>query len=357
MNVLVKSTYPQKDSWGMCARDYMRSFYMTNHDVRSMPVTTTSGDVEVVDWLRKPDREFKPEIFFQQCPPTFFERANRVRNIGFTFTESKHLEKTGWIEKLNEMDEVWVATKMERETLISSGVDKKIMVVPMPLPLIQVDPVPAFYDYIKGKFSFYFVGEYSERKNIEALISAYWREFTRDDNVVLFIKTNFGAVPPEELAKIINKNLDSMRSRMRLHQYSHYYPEIIFMTENLQDVEVAQIHATCNCFVTASRGESTCRPLIDAAYYNKPIICTDGISCTEDLDMLKVRSMEVPCSAFQPPTRNLYTGYETWMEIDTIDLQSKMRHVYNTKPTINNRDKVISKHSYESVSERISNIL
>lgn len=357
MNILIKSTYPQTDSWGRSAKDYMAAFYNTGHNVRSIPIVLSRQVGDIPNWVKEPDPSFKTEVFFQQCLPLFFEPVNRLRNIGFSFTESKRLEKTGWIEKFNEMDEVWVATEMEKQTLINSGVTKKTVVVPMPMSFIDVQPGSGFKDYIGDRFAFYFIGEYIERKNIEALISAYWRGFTRDDKVVLFIKTGYGGISPQDMTAMINKNLDMMRSRMRLHSYSHHYPEIIFVTEHVEDTDIAEIHATCDCFVTASRGESTCRPLIDAAYYNNPIICTDNISCVEDLDILKVRSMEVPCSAYQPPIRDLYTGYETWMDIDILDLQEKMRAVYNHKPIANNKDKVINKHSYESVSQRINNLL
>lgn len=356
MNVIVKSTYSQSNNWGRSALDYMKCFYSTNNNVRSIPVVLSHEVLKSPDWVKPPENNFKADIFFQQCYPTLYERANKIRNIGFSFMETKRLEKTGWIESFNEMDEVWVATKMEKEVLLECGVTKNILVVPMPLPLIEANPVYGFNEYIGGRFSFYFIGDYIERKNIEALISAYWREFTRDDGVVLIIKTGYGRVPQENLKNIINKNLESMRQRMRLHTYAHHYPEIIFITENLTDEEIAEMHATCDCFVTASRGESTCRPLVDAAFFNKTIICTDGISCTEDLDMLKVNSREVPCSAYEPPLRNLYTGYETWMDIDVLDLQSKMRFAL-TKPAFNNKDKVIKKHSYESVTERINNLL
>lgn len=357
MNILIKSTYAQTDSWGRSAKDYMKVFYDTSHNVRSIPIVLSQQVGDVPNWVKQPDSSFVIDVFFQQCLPHYFERVDRLKNIGFTFTESKHLEKTGWIEKFNEMDEVWVATKMEKDTLINSGVTRKIEVVPMPMEFLDVPPVKGFNEYIGDRFSFYFIGEYIERKNIEALISAYWREFTRDEKVVLFIKTGYGGVPPQEMTSIINKTLEQMRVKMRLHTYSHHYPEILFFTEKLEDSEIAEIHSSCDCFVTASRGESTCRPLIDAAYYNNQIICTDNISCVEDLDMLKVRSFEVPCSAYQPPIRNLYTGYETWMNIDIIDLQTKMRQAFTNKIKVNNRERVIEKHSYESVSKRISDLL
>lgn len=356
MNVLVKSTYPQTDNVGRSCLSYMECFYDTNHNIRSIPLVLSQQVGEAPSWVKLPESNFKTDIYFQQCLPPFFERVDRLRNIGFSFMESRHLEKTGWIEKFNEMDEVWVATKMEREALIEAGVTKNIVVVPMPMKFIDVAPIKSFDEFIGGRFSFYFIGEYIERKNIEALISAYWREFTKDDNVVLIIKTGYGNIPQQDLKNIINKNLEMMRARMRLYTYPHHYPEIIFLTENLTDEEIAEMHATCDCFVTASRGESTCRPLVDAAYYNTPIICTDNISCVEDLDMMKVKSTEVPCSAFQPPIRDLYTGYQTWMDIDILDLQSKMRFAL-TKPTFNNRDKVINKHSYDKVTERINNLL
>ena len=357
MNILIKSTYPQTDGWGRAAMAYMECFYKTPHNVKSTPIVLSRQvSNSLPSWIKNVEPGFKPDVYFQQCLPDYFEPFNG-KNIGFAFTETRNLQYTGWVEKFNDMDEVWVATQQEKTNLIKSGVNKKILVIPMPMELKVGNHIPYFKENIGDRYAFYFVGEYVERKNIEALISAYWREFSREEKVVLLIKTNYGGVETEQLSKIIQQNLDVMRSRMRLYGYAHHYPEILFIPEYLTDEEMRDLHATCDCFVNASRGESTCRPLIDAALHNNTILCTEGIGCLDnDLDIVPIKSYETPCSAFQPPMRNIYTGWETWMEVDQLDLQNKMRAAFKEQKKSDNKDKV-TKYSYESVTRKIHNNL
>lgn len=304
-------------------------------------------------WVNE-DSNFKADFVFQQCLPEYFESYPLTAGMGFT--ETAHLEETGWIDKFNRMDKVVVATEQERINLLNSGVTQPIYVINMPMELRGGVESDSLRRYIGSRYCFYFVGEYVERKNIESLIMAYWREFKKEDGVVLLIKTGFGNFSPAQVKEYAERNLINLQNRMRLYRYDYYYPEVIFMTEKLSDEEMANLHATADCFVCPSRGESTCRPLIEAAFNNRKILCTGGISANDDrLDITSVESREVPANAAQPPLPYLYTGWETWREIDVIDLQMKMRASVGTHST--NKENVKNLYSYEKIANDIKGLL
>lgn len=100
--------------------------------------------------LKNVEPGFKPDVYFQQCLPDYFEPFNG-KNIGFAFTETRNLQYTGWVEKFNDMDEVWVATQQEKTNLIKSGVNKKILVIPMPMELKVGNHIPYFKENIGDK--------------------------------------------------------------------------------------------------------------------------------------------------------------------------------------------------------------
>lgn len=305
------------------------------------------------EWVKE-DNAFKADFVFQQCLPEYFE--SYPLTAGMSFTETSHLENTGWIEPFNRMDKVVVATEQERVNLLNSGVTKPIYVINMPMELKEGVESDSLRRYIKDRYCFYFVGEYVERKNIESLIMAYYREFKRHEKVVLLIKTGFGNFSPMQVKEYIERNLAGLQNRMRLYRYDHHYPEIIFMTEKLSDEEMANLHATADCFVNPSRGESTCRPLIDAAFNNRKILCTGGISANDSrLDITSVEAREVPACATQPPLPYLYSGWETWREIDVIDLQMKMR--LSVGEHSNNKENVQNLYSYEKIANDIKGLL
>ena len=233
MNILVRSTYRQSDGWGRAALDYLKAFTLTGHEVRATPIILSNQLRDSLPEWVKEDNTFKPDFVFQQCLPEYFESYPLTAGMGFT--ETSHLENTGWIEPFNRMDKVVVATEQEKVNLINSGVTKPIYVINMPMELKEGVESDSLRRYIKDRYCFNIVGEYVERKNIESLIMAYYREFKRHEKVVLLIKTGFGNFSPMQVKEYIERNLASLQNRMRLYRYAHHYPEIIFMTEKQSD--------------------------------------------------------------------------------------------------------------------------
>lgn len=360
----VKSTYTQNDGWGKAARDYLKAFTLTSHEIRVQPIVLGSVLLQKMpDWVPAPLQDAVPDIYFQQCLPQFFERfPNIKRHIGSCFTETRHLEQTGWVDRMNEMDELIIATDQEKINLIDSGVTKPIHVVPMPMDFTLLDTtgeLDGLAAAIRNRFAFYFIGELVDRKNVFDLLTAYWREFRKEDDVVLVIKTSVANnVDPALATAKVQELLHHVKATARMYDYPHHYPEVIFMLERLSDEGMVKLHNTCDCFITLSYGESTCRPLIDAAYKGKPAICTKGIGAIDSaLNIAKVDSMEMPCVTAYPPLPFLYTSWETWMKPNLLHAQQLMRDAYNHKLSSSSIYNIKEKYSYESVARQLNNIL
>lgn len=363
MKIVVKSTYAQNDGWGKATRDYLKAFTLTAHDITVQPIVLGSVLLkQLPDWIPPQTKNEVPDLFFQQCLPQYFERFSNIkRHIGSCFTETRHLEQTGWVDRLNDMDEIIVATQQEELNLIESGVSKKIHVVPMPMDFSQLSESGKLSNleaHLSNRFAFYFIGELVDRKNIVDLLFAYWREFSLEDNVALVIKTSIGNINATDMTTYASQFLESVKATARMYDYHHHYPEVIFLVDRLSEEDMVKLHNTCNCFITLSHGESTCRPLIDAAYKGKQIICTDGIGAIDPaLTIAKVKSVETPCLVNRPPLPFLYTGWETWMKPDVLHAQHLMRQAYENKLAVSSIHNIKEKFSYESVAKRLNDIL
>ena len=362
MNIIVKSTYPQSDGWGKAARDYLKSFTLTPHAISATPIILSNMVLEKLpEWIPGKPTTNHPDVYFQQCLPQYFDRFGTFRHIGSCFTETRHIQQTGWVDKLNEMDDIIVATEQEKENLEESGVTKRINVVPMPMDFSLLDgcndELDGLVRSINGRFAFYFIGELVYRKNFLGLIQAYYREFTRDDDVVLVIKTSVGNLNGPDTQKKLMEFMQYVHNVLRMYDYGHHYPEIILLVDKFSDLDIVKLHNSCDCFITLSYGESSCRPLLDAAYQGNHVICTHGIGALDkDLNIVPVQAYETPCATPTPPIHYLYSGWETWMVPDLLHAQEVMRDAYDGKLVVTSRN-AMRKFSYESVSDQLNNIL
>lgn len=364
MKILFKGPYPQNDGWGRASRDFIRALNLTKNNLSVIPIVLSDYiGHDIPEDIKKLEKENipSPDIFIQHCLPSFMEPVPNLYNIGLCATETTNLKHTGWIDQINRLNMLWCWTHYEKENLIQSGVKIPIHNIPQPMNTAFFDKVNEVFDdeRIESMFTFYFIGEWSERKNIDDTILAYWREFNRDENVRLILKVNLGNVSSDHLGKMIYDYLERLKQIYRLYDKSYSYPEILVITDYLNDEDIIKLHKTCNSFVTSSYGEATCIPLLNALYCNKTVICTEKIGADDpDLDIIRVKSNMVPCVCHNPPIPNLYSGWELWRKIDVLELQAAMRGVFNGSiRTAKQSERVRDKYSFKAVAGKITDVL
>jgi glycosyltransferase involved in cell wall biosynthesis len=350
MNILFLGQYrgPESDGWSIAARRYLDALLLTGHNIVCKPIYMggNGGSVSKIIEKAEQKRVDKIDVIIQNCLPDIMEKHDGY-NIGIFFSETRHLENTGWIDKLNLMDELWVSCLMEKDSLQESGVKSKISVVPVPYKVLIHEPKKLEVPELKNKFVFYYIGEYNERKNIIALVKAFHREFSPEEDVTLLIKTN-----SPELKNEINQWREYSRTRKQ------YIPEVIIDGQVPEDF-ILDIHETGDCFVCPSRGEGFCLPIMDALYYNNPVLCTDNTYPVSIFGnyITPVNSMEIPVDCKQPPLQHIYTGNETWMEIDILDLQKNMRDKYDNRHIFMSNDYIKQEFLQQSIVNKMKGLL
>lgn len=257
-------------------------------------------------------------------------------HIARVFWETDKLPQD-FVMNIELCDEIWTGSEFNKQALINSGITKPIYIIPEAIDTeIDANSIKPYTAPNESDFKFYSMFEWTERKNPQALLEAYFREFEEDQNVSLTIKTyldNFSKEKREEIDHYIKK----LKARLNLKRYPPLY-----LYRNLMDrMQVYRFHKTFDCFVSAHRGEGWGIPQMEAMLMGKPIISTD---CGGIHEYLTGRSGELK----EGKTNALLVGYkmvplsgnnrnqqwygldQKWADINIDELRAAMRHAYNS---------------------------
>jgi glycosyltransferase involved in cell wall biosynthesis len=373
MNILYVGPYRQQDGWGRASRDYLKALSLTGYNVAARPIWlsnhVTNTSEQFVNELEAVVFDERPDIIIQNVLPHYGEYQHGMKNILQLYLETSPLIHTNWPAHMQLFDEIWVPTPTEAALVAANRVDVPTKRVPMPFDFSMMDEdiepykLPTLDD---EDFVFYFIGEYTERKNLAALLVAFHREFHTTENARLVIKTNRGGMSPNELRAAIEENIQALYKTMRIYSRPFgYIPEIV-ITENLPYKDILALHKRCDCLVMPSRGESTCRPVIEALAMGNQAIVTGSTGMADAARgmAIEVESTLIPASSTLPPVPYLYTANELWEEINILDLQASMRHAYGLRGQASygpHRDiikkAVREQYSYEAIAKVIKETL
>ena len=183
-----------------------------------------------------------------------------------------------WFPHLrDEVDEVWVYSKYNRDCYIEDGIaPEKIAVIPLAVDLDRFHSEHVSWPRL-GKLTeketvFLFVGGTIWRKGIDLLLDAYTQAFTNQDNVTLIIK---------DMGQDSFYKGQTAEARIRQIQSNPRSPEIVHLTEMLSDTELAQLYCASTCLVHPYRGEGFGLPVAEAMACGLPVILSEGGACDD----------------------------------------------------------------------------
>lgn len=125
-----------------------------------------------------------PTVRVQNLPPCHFSDSDATYDIGMFTFETDRLPPD-WPVKINALDEVWTYSQWGAEVFREAGVTRPITVVPHGVDTDTFRPdgdtIAALNTERGERFLFGSIFEWSARKNPEALLGAYLREFRADE--------------------------------------------------------------------------------------------------------------------------------------------------------------------------------
>ena len=168
-----------------------------------------------------------------------------------------------WARLAGSVDEMWAPTKFIADTMRSR------LTIPIydMLPAVSLGPVErvprARIGIADDQYVFFFMFDMCsqfERKNPIAIIRAFRRAFSREEEVALVIKVTRGDADPA--------SRDILREVARSAGVT-IIEELVSRSEALGYIEI------CDCFISLHRSEGFGLPLAEAMLLGKPVIATN----------------------------------------------------------------------------------
>jgi len=292
------------------------------------------------------------DTVIQHVLPHQFEYKAGVKNIGMMCWETTHFNRSNWSHCCNLMDEIWVPSIQNAQAVRDSDVNVPIKILPCACDIDRFEnkQEPLEISQINGKCVFYVIGEMTRRKNIVAILRAFYCAFSLRDDVAIVIKTNIPGKSPDESTNVLRKTIEDIKKSMHTYVGHPYYPLTLCITDFLPDAKLDQLHAACDVFVLASHGEAWGIPAHDAMGFGNPVILSNWGSFPELTYAQAAENWEptthkfkwpgeidcgwlvdgnlTPCFGHVDSFPDLYTGDEFWFDPNIEQLISHMKRAY-----------------------------
>lgn len=303
-------------------------------------------------------------VYIQIGAPRIFKKVPFKYNIGWTLFESDGFHPQ-YVNTCNTMlDEVWTASRFNKQTFSMSGIKKKIKVVPPFIDTEKFKPgIEKFNIKNVRKYIFQANFDFSWRKGMDILLHAYWDEFTNKDDVCLILKTFTGDERPEFQQHLMNQ-INFTKKKLCLDNKST--APILFLGSFLNQDYVPNFANTCDCYVLPSRGEGFGLTAAEAMSLEKQVISTRWSAPIEFVNKktgylidLDAKQPLIPIQdQYQLKTEPFYQGQS--MANPSIDHLKELFHKViedkdNNELKSKARQNIIDKYSKEKVKTVLKN--
>lgn len=273
--------------------------------------------------------------------PYFLERERAKGTsliVGHTVWETDRLP-AHWPDLVNLLDAVIVPTEWNRQVFRDSGVAIPILVAPhLPRQEIGVRDedraaLRRRLPPLDGRFVFYTISTWLQRKGIEPLINAFAEAFRQADPVCLILKTTRFDLERIQRdagrkARLPVRSVVQHLLREASNRLGRPLPEIHLLTDDLPDGEIRALHELGDCFVSLSRGEGWGLGAFEAACAANPVVVTGWGGPTAYLTQDNAYFVDWSPVPVQPGAPNgSYTPDQNWAEPDPGSAIAALRAV------------------------------
>ncbi len=203
------------------------------------------------------------------------------RKIAYTMIETSEKVHKDYAEKLNLMDEIWVATEYGKKILNKSNVHPPIYVMPLGVDTSRYCQSNDIISFGKSTRSFKFLSvfRWSYRKGFDILIRAFLEEFSSEDDVSLVMASrNLDRLEETGPQKII-EDFNDIKNTIQKDDIPH----VVLYTKPIHEKDMPKIYSSADAFVLISRGEGFGLTVLEAASCGIPVISSN---CSGHLDFL-----------------------------------------------------------------------
>ena len=289
---------------------------------------------------------------YHSIPPRYLRQQGAKQNIGFCVFETINTPPE-WPSLMNNMDTILTASIFNKSIFENSGIKPPISIVPH-----CFDP-NLFNKTVSplGRYSmrtFLSIGTWKTRKNWDTLIKAWYSAFELKDNVCLLIKTD----KPQEFKSLVVhiKSTSEWRSKATAPIYCDDSSVCVFE-------DIPKIMKKADFYISASRGEGFCIPVMHAMALGIPVITTrfGGV--------LEVAKPEY-VTYFEPDKYERILNMDNikqfsnciWPHLSVEEISNKMRYVLVNHKTVEEKaqkayDYVHNNFTYKVIGNKLLSVL
>jgi glycosyltransferase involved in cell wall biosynthesis len=241
------------------------------------------------------------------------------KTISLTMMETPEISPLMIVTLNLNYDEVWTPSKYYQQQFIADGLPIPCHYIPMPIdPLFHPDNIQQdlelnlvpLDDRSPAKpqgHIFLSIYRHSYRKGYDALLQAYLKEFKGSDNVSLVIFSRHAAMvdTPEHQDRVYTDHW----AEFCAHADINDTPPVYLCTDPIPQELMASIYGMADTYVTCTRGEGVCLPVLEAGAMGIPSIIPNHTGLTDYADPSRAYVFEVPeteCVHYDP-------GWQDWI--------------------------------------------
>ena len=334
MKVLVTGPYRDGTGYSHAAIEVIMSLLTTDVDVvcRSVKMTKSEGSVpSVIDELERKDIDNVDKIIQYNIPAAFCYNGS-AENVGYFAYETQGMPINEWLSNIEKMDKIFVPCAQQAENLSNFVKNPDIYIVPHSVGELKPNDSKIELPIGKNTLKFYTISEFGKRKNLEAMILAYFSAFSSSDDVVLILKTHISGVKGNRAKQEVLNIINSIKEQSGKYGNDALYPQIVVTTDYISEDKLSQIHNYCDVFLSSSNGEGWGLPFIDALNHGNQAIIPD-FGAFSDHKYLEGKGVEFIKGQMSPcfggaNELGVYSSNEQWFSPSVSDMAEKMFNVY-----------------------------
>lgn len=333
--VLMAGNYFDGTGWSRACIEYAMALDSVGVHVICRPIKLNERVAEVpARLLELIDRPVaRPDVVIQHVLPhmaRYYKGSGGPHNILLFASEDMPISHN-WVRYANEADEVWVISDWQKSVAARSGISKPTFVFPHCCEPSRYEgkfaPLPCLEHFRRNDtFLFYTIGEFVERKNLEGLLRAFLSEFSMHERVALVVKGDLPGRSEAESSDWFKNLVKSVKDSLKLSNY----PDVARINERYPDEGILRLHATCDCFASASNAEAFCWPAFDAMAMGKtPVVpASSGFLAYANHATAYTVHTSVDISGSADSLRDNHTGKQTWSAVNLVHFRQRMREVF-----------------------------
>ncbi len=258
--------------------------------------------------------------------------------VCYTLFETDRCPKP-WMDALLKMDRVFVFSEFNRKSWIESGIlEEKIVALPQAVDSFMYNPDgPRLQIENKKGFTFLCSGDFTERKNFEAVIESFVTEFKQNDPVTLIFKCHYGGFTK----KFRTECMQRLR-QIAMNFNSENPPRILFWGDKVSDHAMAALYRSVDCFVLTSRGEGLGMQYLESTASGIPVIACDWGAQTDYLNYQNSYLVKTSLNWIDDANYILKCPQalnSKWCQVNIEDLRKAMRYVFDNRAEASDRAK------------------